>query len=605
MSRDVTLPPDPKPVSGFLLRVVLPVVALLVIVGAAYHEAPGNRFHLDDGWNILDNPAIRITELTVENLFDAGRHATQRPRPLASMTFAIDWWRGNGDPRPFQWTNIVIHGAATLSVFALLVLVLRRFGYRQRSSLAAAFFAAALWAGHPIQVQAVTYISQRMASMVALFIMLTVVFYLLGRSARSSGWRIAWFVSAAVAFLLGLATKENAAVVPALLLLAEYGVLRHGRRLVRSKLDIALLCLPPAVLLLVALDLLTGAGPLTGSFVTDYRHRDFTLVERLMTQPRVIGFHLGQILWPLPGRFSLEHDFAVSTGLFAPPSTTLAFAGVALWCAAGLWTLFRARWRIVGFFLLWVPATLAIESSFVALEMVFEHRMYLPLAGLVGLVSLAAAWCLEKSWRARTPAVAALVVLVLGLSLSTRLQLPVWRTQESLSRNSLLHAPNSARAWADLGVALVATGRGEEGEPALRKSLELDPDQKASLVMLAIRMMDVGELDEARRLMERRMNLGLPEPRAMNTFGEVLLKQGDPVYAAYYFRSAAEWYPRRPVYRWNLALAYEQAGNCKAARQEWLAYLRVEPVEDQRSVVRAHLEEHYETAGGKCFGALE
>ena len=605
MNQEFTLPRGPRPLSAFLLRAVLPVVALLLLVGAAYHEAPKNTYHLDDGMNIFDNPWVRVTELTVDNLIDAARFATQYQRPLPSVTFAFDFWRGRGHPGYFQWTNMIIHGLAAVCLFALLVLILRRVGHRTDAGLAAAFFAAALWASHPIQVQAVTYVSQRMASMVALFVMLTLIFYLLGRTARTSSWRIAFYLLATVAFLLGLATKQNAVIVPGLLLLVEYGVLRHGRQLVRSKLDVALLCLPPVVLALVTLDFATGAGPLAAYSLPFYDKRDFTLAERLMTQPRVIGFHFGQILWPLPGRFSLEHDFTLSKGLLTPPSTILAFAGVALWCAAGLWALFRARWRVVGFFLLWMPASLAIESTFHPLEMVFEHRMYLPLAGLAGLMALAAAWCLERSWRLRLGTAAVLGLIVVLLSVSTMLRVPVWRTGLSLAENSLKHAPNSGRAWAGYGANLLAEERGEEAETALRKALELDPDEDLALEVLAMRLLDTGDLDGAEQMLERRARIGLLDHHVMNTFGELRLQQGNAPEAIYYFSHAVEWDKTHPVYRWNLALAHEAAGECKQAREQWQAYLHLEAIEHEINEVRKHLEEIHETEGGKCFGVPE
>jgi hypothetical protein len=170
-------------------------------------------------------------------------------------------------------------------------------------------------------------------------------------------------------------SKETAAIVPFLVLLAEFGVLRQGQAIVRGRLDSVMLSLPVVVAVLITLDILSGTGPLAGNFLPGYENRDFTLSERLLTQPRVIGFHFSQIFWPLPGRFSLEHDFAASTGLLTPATTLVAMLGVASWCAIGVWALFRPSLRMMGFFLLWVPATLVIESTIIPLEMVFEHRM--------------------------------------------------------------------------------------------------------------------------------------------------------------------------------------------------------------------------------------
>jgi hypothetical protein len=584
-----------------ILRFLLPVAALLFIVGLAYREAPNNTFHFDDDPHISDHQPIQITELTLGTLIDAGRKASISSRPLASMTFAFDWWRGGGDPRPFQWTNLIVHGAAAVSVFLLLVLALRRLQHCWAPTVGAAFSGAALWACHPIQVQAVTYVVQRMASMAALFATLAVVFYILGRTTDKPSRRNGSFVLASLAFALGLASKENAAIAPFLVLLAEYGVLRHGRELVQSRLDVVLLSLPVAILVLVGVDVLTGTGPLAKSFLSGYEHRDFTLAERLLTQPRVIGFYFSEIFWPLPGRFSLEHDFATSTGLFSPPSTAFAIAGVVLWCAAGIRTLFHSKWRILGFFLLWVPATLAIESTFISLEMVFEHRMYLPSVGLAGLVALAAVVCLEGPLRVRFATMAIFAILLILLSGSTNLRVPVWRTELSLARNSVEHAPNSARAWSNLGNALKNLGRWSEVEAPMRKALELDPNQRKALHVLAVRLMDEEDLEEADQLLTRRLSLGNVDHHVMNTVGELRLKQGSISEAILQFRLAVLQEVRVPAYRWNLALAYERAGDCKRAREQWLAYLALETDPDELNTVRRHLKKNHDTQGGPCF----
>jgi Tfp pilus assembly protein PilF len=589
----------PLPPSVF--RFLLPAAALLLLVGLVYRDAPDNVFHFDDAPNILDWAPIHITELTPGNLINAALEAAIPNRPLPNATFAFDWWRGGGDPRPFQWTNLVIHGAVALSVYLLLALALRRLDYRWGAAVGAAVLCTAIWAVHPIQVQAVTYVVQRMASMAALFSLLAVAFYILGRTTERPGPRGGYFILAGLAMLLGFASKENTVVVPFLLLLAEYGLVRQGRDLIRSRLDVLLLLLPIMVLAWVVADILSGGGPLTERFVNGYKFRSFTLEERLLTQPRVIAFHFSQIFWPLPGRFSLEHEFASSTGLFSPPSTAFCLAGVVLWCAAGLRALLHVRWRVAGFFLLWVPATLAVESTFIPLEMVFEHRMYLPSVGLAGLLALAAAWCLERAGRLRPSATVVLAGLVIVLAAATILRVPVWSSELGLARNSLEHAPNSARAWTSVGWALKNLGRWDEAEVHLRRALELDPRQPAALHFLAIRAMDEGNLEEAEDLIARRLRRGFINHYILNTVGELRLKQGRVAEAVAYFQRAIALDYKVPAYRWNLALAFERAGNCRQARMQWRAYLELETNAEDLAAVRKHLEKNFDTEGGSCF----
>jgi hypothetical protein len=90
---------------------IIGAVLLLALVAITYRDAPENGFHLDDSRNIFRYPPVMVTELNVVNVVDAGRNALLPTRPLPSMTFAIDWARGGGSARPFQQTNIAIHGA--------------------------------------------------------------------------------------------------------------------------------------------------------------------------------------------------------------------------------------------------------------------------------------------------------------------------------------------------------------------------------------------------------------------------------------------------------------------------------------------------------------
>jgi hypothetical protein len=578
--------------------------ALLLLVGLAYREAPKNVFHLDDESNIVRHPPVLMTTLTLGNLLDAGRKAFLPDRPLPSMTFAIDWWRGGGSARAFQWTNLFLHGAASVSVYWLLLLVLGRLGGPGWSVGVAAFLGAALWACHPIQVQGVTYVVQRMTSMAALFTVLSVALYILGRGAAGPSRRWLCFVLAGLCWALGLISKETAAIAPFLVLLAEYGVLRHGRALVRGRLDLVVLSLPVLAALLIVLDVASEAGPLARTFLPGYGFRDFTLAERLLTQPRVIGFHLSQILWPLPGRFSLEHDFAVSTGLLTPVSTLPALLAVISWGLLGVGALFRTRWRVVGFFLLWVPATLVIESTIIPLEMVFEHRMYLPSVALAGLAAAGLSWGLRQAVWLRLGALAVCGAVVLLLVLSTSQRVPVWRSDLSLAQDVVESAPNSARSWSTLANALKERGHGwDVVMPPVEKALARDPEQPVALHLLAVRLVELGRLEEAEKILDRLVREESRDHSVRNTIGMLHLRQGDLPRAIADFERAIELNPFVPEFRYNLALSYELSGRCREARLKWLAYLEHETDDRRRAVVRARLRRNFDTAGGRCFGS--
>lgn len=590
-----------------LLRAAGLALLLAVIVTLVYREAPGNQFHFDDYHNIVDYGPVRMAQPSPAALLEAFANPRLTYRNLASLTFAIDWWRGGGEPRPFLQTNVLLHVLAALAVFLFARQVLLRWRTDDPGIvLLAAFGVALLWAVHPINSQAVNLIVQRMTILATLFVLLSLSCYLAGRSAESPR-AIAWFAAAALFAALGAFSKENAWILPLLVLAIEYGVVRHGKALVRNRLDTFLLSLPFIAAALVVLDLASGSGPISRSFLSGYEFRSFTMEERLLTQPRVVFFYLSLLLWPLPGRFSLEHDFAVSTALTSPPATILSLLALAIVLLAAVYLFLRPKTRLPGFLLLWPALTLAIESSFVPLEMVFEHRMYLPAVGLAILAGVA--WISVHDRRpAYAQAFAALVaVIALGLALSTVERTKLWQEPLALNEDAVTKAPNSSRAWSNLGMHRYLSGDQAGAIAALEKALELSGGRELkALEHLGVIHLDLGDLDRAEDLVTRayRTQWQKPEPSLLNHMGEVELARKRFSSAAVYFERAIRIAPWKSAYYWNIALAYEGLGRCSLALQNWHRFLDLETDPDSRRQVRQHIQENYGGEERDCGEAL-
>jgi tetratricopeptide (TPR) repeat protein len=351
---------------------------------------------------------------------------------------------------------------------------------------------------------------------------------------------------------------------------------------------------------LVIVSAASGVGPIADRFETSFSKRDFTMQQRVLTQPRVLFFHASQIVGPFPGRFSLEHDFVTSTSLFKPFGTFAAWAAAAGWIATGILLLLRKGRRRYGFFVLWLPVTLAMESSFLPLEMVFEHRMYLPMVGLAGL---AAAAIHEVAPRIPRSAVwfgipAALTVLL--LSSATMARVPVWKTPLSLFRDSARNAEGSPRNWANLGRAYLENGDFGHAEEAVRRALDLDPGLPDARESLGIILLDSGDLNSARGHLEFAMANGLATPSVANHLGEVELAEGNFEMAELRFSQAIQIKPWVSTYRWNRALALERLDRCPEAYSEWRNFLMLEHDEEAREMVRRHMEQNYLRDGEEC-----
>jgi len=578
------------------------VAALWLAVLATYWPAIDNGFHLDDGDSITENPAVRIARLDMTALAAAWHGATLERRPLPSVTFAVDWWRGTGSPRPFQFTNVILHGLNATLVFALIYVVLGRVTHvgRTRGRLLAALAATALWALHPIQVQAVTYLVQRMTELATLFVLAATLCYL--RARRDGGLRRGWLAAGLCCFALGVLCKETAWVTPLLWLLAEYGLCRDGRPLVERPLDRLLLALPLLLAAYPVADVLVG-GPFSDLFRAGYVNRDFTLEERLLTQPRVLLFHLGQLLWPVPGSLSIEHDFVVSRGLLEPPWTLVALLAVVGWSAGGYWLLLATRWRVTGFLVCWLPATLAIESTLVPLEMVFEHRIYLPSVGLAGLLALAAERVMRRGGRPAYAAVAVLLVAGSAFAVLTTARLADWRDDITLYEAAAGHAPGSARLWGNLAVRYYYAGRPEDARRAAQRSMALDPEQGSALEAAAVLALDDGRLELAEALFERAIARRGARHALLNYLGEIAIERGRSNAALERFEAARARAPWVAEYFWNTALTLEVLGRCREAWRRWQEYRLVERDDGELARLARHLRREYEEPAGRCRGA--
>jgi hypothetical protein len=520
-----------------------------------YRSATENSFHFDDRQNIEEVNAIHMSKFSMSGLVYAAQNSALSTRPLPSATFAVDWWRGSGRPAAFIQTNVVMHALAGIACFSLLAMIFRIAGHGREASLLAGAIGAALWVAHPIQVQAVTYAVQRMTLMAALFVMLSMIAFLKARTGQR--YRLVWWVLCILCILGGAISKENAWMAPVFLLLLEFGVVRHGDSFFRKKkLDLVLLTMPVLVAIFVVVDVASGTGPFS-SFLNTYEHRDFTVWERLLTQPRVIAFHLSQVFWPLSERFSIAHDFVISTTMFQPPSTVLVTAGAVAWVIGGVALLAVPRFRVAGFFVLFFPIALVPESSIIPLEMVFEHRMYLPSIALAGLLGYSCLMLMGRgtNWQ-RGIGITSVLVVVALLALATDTTVARWKDDLTLWTHALGHAPNDARVHDNLSQAYREADRMTEALSHARRAVELDPTMVTGA----------------------------------HNLGRLLHASGERREAYAMFMRALELLPGYGPAHFSLGVMYVEAGLLDEARAEFLSALAYNPSHAQAKMFLQYVE---------------
>ena len=249
-----------------------------------------------------------------------------RFRPIATISFALNWYAGADQVFGYHIVNVGIHILCAWILFFLLQSLFKTpnlSGCCEGDEQNIALLATVLWAIHPIQTQAVTYIVQRMTLLATLFYLSGLLCFIHGRIRTERGPRLGLFSGCFLCLLLAMGSKENAVMFPLSLALVEIVFFKNfsdGAHL-KTSFRIILAAIVSTGILSVLLAYFTMSHPF--AFISRVSSvRPFTLMERLLTEPRVVIGYLSQIFYPLLTRFSIEHSVTVSTSLLDPDYDT-------------------------------------------------------------------------------------------------------------------------------------------------------------------------------------------------------------------------------------------------------------------------------------------
>lgn len=374
--------------------VALGLIVVGALAGAIYWPGLHGAFFFDDATSIVLPEGIRLETLTFESVCQALASGYSGPfgRPVAQLTFALNHYFSGFDPFAFKATNLAIHFACGILVFvlSLRLLAAARPRAKQGYVVIASGVVAGLWLLHPIQLLPVLHVVQRMTSLSAFFLLAALLLHIIGRELSGRAGPAMLFLAWAVLWPLSFFSKETGLLFPVFVLAWELMIRRAAvGRLDRLARGYAVLSGAAALAVLAYL-----CTPYANWLWSGYDMRPFTLMERLLTESRVLWFYLGLIVAPRLEEFGLYHDdIAVSSGLFTPWTTTPAL--LALLVIAGLVWRWRVRAPIVAFGLAWFLIGHAMESTFLPLEIAHEHRNYLPLFGILLVAGRAFLWALE------------------------------------------------------------------------------------------------------------------------------------------------------------------------------------------------------------------
>ncbi len=521
----------------FVITPYFAALSLLVLVLAVYFPGLDGFLVFDDVGALAKNPTLHWQHLGWSEWVGAvssGAGGGPLGRPISMWSFGLNYYLGGDHPLPgLKLTNIVLHAVCGLLVYLLAGRLLPYWWRDTQPQGLIRWLAggvALLWVLHPLHVSTVLYTVQRMTVLSALFTLVGLLAFVHGREQLIVGRRqgVWWIAATLLAGGLAVLSKESGALLGHLELVVE---------LLFFRLSVAP-CIEPwtkrFTIVAVALPVVLVTGYLVYLSVFPlprYEFRDFNLTQRLMTEARVLWFYVALLLVPDHGYMGLYHDdVIVSRGLLQPWTTLVA---VVAWFGLLVASVYAWRKRLIlplVFALWWFLVGHLLESTVVPLELVFEHRNYLPSVGVVmALAFYLAAWlhwavrwektlpvdemfmdCQPPSERhvGGLPLLPPLgVVVVVGVLWITEVHTRVaeWSAPRLFFSHLLLSHPDSPTAWGDAGAFMEQAGDLSSAATNYRKAASLNEREAGYAVTAVYLLMASGQHYE--------IELGMAEQR--------------------------------------------------------------------------------------------
>jgi tetratricopeptide (TPR) repeat protein len=562
----------PNTLAEFLAtwRTALMLFCLVGLVFLIYANSLHGPFVFDDMRNIEYNSHIRLTQLTFDGLRKAGFDSYSSSRPIANISFALNYYFNGKDTFGYHLVNTLIHATAGIFLYFFIKTTLSLPALRSRYEMQKwiAFITALIWLVHPLNTQSVTYIVQRMNSMAAMFYIMALFFYAKGRLAQVKNRRWLWLGGCAMAGILSFGSKQTAATLPFFIFLYEWYFFQDlsWSWLKRNILPVAGVLFLFGVLALLYM----GVHPLE-RILNGYNGRDFTLLQRVLTEFRVVIFYISLLMFPHPSRLNLDRDFSLSHSLIDPFTTVLSIAAIAF--LVGLACYLAKKQRLASFCILWFLGNLIIESSVIALEIIFDHRTYLPSM----LVCLMAVVILYPRMRPKWLALATLSAVVLFFSFWTYERNTVFRDHIALWGDCAAKSPAKARSHLNLGTAFARQHNYEQALVHFYETLRLRPYFSEAHYRMANALASLGRMDDAMDHYKDALKIKPDDARTHFKLADVLDQKGRHQEAIEHYQEALRHKPGYVQAHNNLGAILASHGRLEEAIGHFTRVMKIRP----------------------------
>lgn len=478
-------------------RLFIPIIIFASI--ASYLNSFHNQFIWDDEDFVLKNSTIKDwhkwPHIFTENMIQGARKGSNFYRPMQSLTHGMDYILWKDNPTGHHATNFIFHILAIVAVYLMLKGIF--------ATDITAFLSALFFAVHPVQTEAVTYISGRSDPMAGLFIVLAVILF--NRNL---------FISC-VSFVLAILSKESALIAPALIILTEFF---RGRRFqIKRILPFIVIAIIYGILRLSVLDFSYTAG--------ENLPKPFFYVPlwiRFCTFLKTIPVYFGILLWPFG--LHMERDISLSHSIFEPQ----AFLGFMILTGSILTGyLIRKKSPAILFSAAWFFIAIFPNSNIIPINaLVYEHWLYLPSLGFF----IATAWLLKELHKKGK--IFGFISILLALSIAlfymwrTFERNKDWKTPVSFYESTIRYMPHSARLHNNLAMAYADSGYLDKAIAEYKKAIILGDYYPQTHYNLANIYIAKGDYESALNELKRSLEIDNNFLYSHESLALIYLKQG-------------------------------------------------------------------------------
>ncbi len=570
-------------ISNIFISRILPILLICFLGIGLYSNTFRNEFVFDDLIFIVSNPAIR----DVTHLDSIWGMLSQPSRFVAFYSFALNYHFHQLDVFGYHVTNVVIHLMSGVLVWWLVGMLVGNLSRKQTSGVClqqkitnrpprsvygstVALFVALIFVAHPVQTQAVTYVTQRFASLATMFYLLAVCLYMKGREDASARlYKYYFFIGAVVAGVLGMFTKEIVITLPLMILLIEFMFLRPSetahrpRRSVYGWGTILLFCLIIPAVFSFNVKSMLFAQKMSESHVGDV----ITFGKYVLTQFRVMMVFLRISFFPIG--LNPDYDFSLSQNIFDLSTSLSLITWIGVLVAA---IRFKKYNTLMAFGMFWFVFTLA-PNFIPRRHVIFEHKLYLPMVGF----AIALVVGLRHVMKDYKKYVIVLSLIVGTCSFLTFQRNSVWQDGVTLWQDVLKKSPHRLRPHMNLGGAFLRHGNFNQAIEYFTKALTIDSQHAKAYNNRGVAYGAKKQYNTALENFNQALMLNPDFDEAYNNRGNAYRHMGQNNLALADYDKAIEINPRLEDAYSNRGVIYKIQGQYDAALADYNKALEINP----------------------------